>query len=48
MKNKDQKTKEVISAAAEQWLNLLLSHIEHKRQIEKHIKISNKNNYANK
>jgi hypothetical protein len=33
-----------ISTAAEQWLNLVLAHIEHKRQVKKHSK--NKNKHA--
>jgi len=33
-----------LSAAAEQWLSLVIAHIEHKRQVKKHTK--NKNKYA--
>jgi len=35
---------DLVKAAAEQWLNLVLAHIEHKRQVIKHSK--NKNKYA--
>lgn len=31
-----------ISSAAEQWLNLVMAHIEHKRQVKKHNKNKNK------
>lgn len=37
------KNKEIISQAAEQWLNLVMAHIEHKRQDKKHTKNKNKN-----
>lgn len=43
--NTEKDVKTSISTAAEQWLNLVLAHIEHKRQVKKHIKIKNKNQH---